>query len=576
MEKYNFKTYCELFEKIKLQNNPKFLNYIKNNRYKNISTEEFIEKVEYLVYALKEYKIQKNHNIGIYLESSPSWLIIDFALQIIGANSVPIFKDISNTNLNHQINDANIQYIFIDNELSTKIKSNLTIFTIEKKKDCNNIYLNDLYKQGKKLSKLNKYDINALIKQVKESDTFSIIYTSGSTSYPKGVELTHKNIISQLHNINKEFNISNKDKALSLLPLAHIFQRTVMSFYLSHGISIYFLNDLTKIGPILKDIKPNIITLVPRLLEKIFKKIELNISEKNYFTKFISTLALKRALRSDINKNHVVNKLYNKLIYSKLRDIFGGELKILISGGSNLNKDIYNFFINIGINLYQGYGLTETSPVICVNTPRFNKVNTCGKVLNNIKVKLEKDGELLVKGPNIMKGYFNNKKLTKTILHEDGWLYTGDLAKIDNEGFIQIIGRKKELYKTSTGKYVNPIFIEQELTKSYLIDYALIIANNRKYVTALIFIDNTIYKNYIKKQNINITIEQFIKKDIIENHIKNHIKNININLNKSENIIKYVIITKQPTIENEELTSSMKIRRNIVENRYKIQINKMY
>jgi len=523
--------------------------------------------------------IKKNENVAIYASSSPTWLIFDFALQLIGATSVPIFANISSKNLNYEINDSYINYLFTDSDLSSiKIEKKLTIITTQKSINNDYVSLDSLFKIGEQLFLSNTYDVDELINSIKEEDTFSIIYTSGSTGVPKGVELTHKNIITQLHCINKDFHINNNDRTLSLLPLAHIFERAAMSFYLSKGASIYFVDELPNVALLMKEVKPTMMTVVPRLLEKIFNKMKTRISEKKGISRMLGNLAFQRALDKNEHSSCLSDRIYDKLVYSKFRESFGGELEILVTGGASLNKDIYKFFVNIGLNLYQGYGLTEFSPVICANTPRHNKVGTSGLPFTDVEVKLTAENELLARGKSIMKGYKNQPELTALAIDKEGWLHTGDLASIDQQGYITIHSRKKELFKTSNGEYVSVIPIEQELTKSRFIDFATVIADDKQYVTALIFIDHETYKQYKIKYALEdlFTLEDFYKLEKVHNKIKKHIGNINKNLNKWETIVKYEIITKTPSIENGELTPSMKICRDVIENEYEEIINNMY
>jgi len=581
MQTYNFKTYSELFNSIlKNHTNNTFLNYIDNNAYKNISVEEFGQKTTYLAYALKDLGIQKNESVAIYASSSPFWLIFDFALHIIGAVSVPIFANISLKNLNYEINDSQVKYIFIDStENIDELKNNLTIITAMDKMELDNyITLKSLYEHGKKLYDNQKYDLNELIKETDEDDLFSVIYTSGNTGLPKGVELTHKNIISQLHNINADFHINSKDRALSLLPLAHIFERAVMSFYLSRGVSVYFVDELPNVANLMKEVKPTMMTVVPRLLEKIFNKMKNRISEKKGISYLIATAALNRALKKRENEFGLLDTIYDKLVYSKLRESFGGELEILVTGGASLDKEIYRFFVNIGINLYQGYGLTEFSPVICSNNPAHHKVETCGLPFKDVEVKLTPEGELLARGKSVMRGYRNQAELTREAVDEQGWLHTGDLASIDKQGYITIKSRKKELFKTSNGEYVSAIPIEQAISKSNFVDFTTVIADGKQFVTCLIFIDHEIYETYKQKHHFDntFTIDDYYKMETIQKKIRTHIKKINKNLNAWERIINYEIITTPISIETGELTPSMKVCRSVIEEKYKENIDSMY
>lgn len=571
MQLYAFKTYPQLFKHItQLPNNPTFLNYLIDEEYHSISTREFEKKVSYLALALKDLGVQKNDCIALFSRPSPHWLIFDFALQLLGAISVPFFEDISQKNFDFEIQDSAIQTIFTDHtDYIYKIPEEILIIGDNIK--ANNkkfITLQELFKKGEELYIDHAFEIESMIVTVQENDLFSIVYTSGNTGLPKGVELSHKNIISQLHDINLFFQIKPYYKALSFLPLAHIFQRTVMSFYLSHNLSIYFVDDVKTIGHMMKEIQPHIITVVPRLLEKIFAKMEEKVYAQTGLAGFVARKAFQRAINKPQQEHTFIDTIYEKLVYSKFIESFGGHLEIVVTGGASLNKTLYKFFLNIGLPVYQGYGLTETSPVICVNYPHHNKAGTCGKPMKHIQVKLAEDNELLVKSPGVMQGYKNQPLLTKEAIDQDGWFHTGDLATIDQDGYVSIVSRKKELLKTSTGEYINAVIIEQELTQSNYIDYAVVIANNKKYVTALLFVNHE-----LAPQN---DIEAFYNLDTIKNAIQNHVDKVNYDLNKWEKIVKYSLVTNTISIETGELTPSMKIRKNEIETIYHDVINGMY
>ena len=575
MIKYNFKTYSELFSHLtQAYDNKFFLNYLSNGEYKNISVEDFKNKVICLSLALNDLGIKKGDTVAIFANSSPFWLIFDFAIHQVGAISVPIFANISTKNLNFEIQDSNIKYMFIDSEERVKDieKKDLTYITHNfcVKKDNFHNY-DDILVSGQEICLLKGFEFHEPL----EDEVFSIIYTSGNTGTPKGVMLTHKNIISQMYDINQIINLQEKEIALSLLPLAHIFERTVMSYYLSRGISIYFVDEITNVGNLLKVVKPTIMTAVPRLIEKIFNKIKINISAKPFIGRMIGSLAFSYAMREDMPRDTIAFKLYDKLVYSKFREIFGNRLEKLISGGAPLAKDITQFFVNIGVNIYQGYGLTEFSPVISTNYPKSNKVGSCGKILASANVRIDNNGELLAKGPSVMKGYLNQEELTAQTIDKDGWLHTGDLAHIDGEGNLYIKSRKKEIFKTSTGEYVAAVSIEQVISKNKYVEFAVVIAENKKYTTALLFVDKD---KFLEEQKLNkdLTIDDYYDKDEITSDIHKHIKDVNANLNEWEKIVKYKLITDEISIEGGELTPSMKICRGKIEEKFEDIINTMY
>lgn len=577
MNSYNFKTYSELFSYISNEySNEYFLNYLENGIYKNISTQDFKNKVICLSLALKDLGIQKGDNVAIFAASSPFWLIFDFAIHQVGAISVPIFANISTTNLNFEINDANIKYIFVDSEeritdIENQNKDMVFITHNFCIKEENFYNYDEILVTGQQICDSKGFEPHI----PDEDELFSIIYTSGNTGTPKGVMLTHKNIISQLDDINQLIMLKQDEVVLSLLPLAHIFERTVMSYYLSRGVSIYFVDEIPNVSNLLKIVKPTIMTAVPRLLEKIFNKIKMNILAKPLISRTLASLAFEYALKEDFNKNSLLFKIYDKVVYSKLREIFGSRLKKLISGGAPLTKEIAQFFVNIGVPIYQGYGLTEFSPVISTNYPGSNVIGSCGRVIPSANIKLGEEGELFVKGPSLMKGYLNQPELTNQTIDKQGWLHTGDVASVDAQGYLYIKSRKKEIFKTSTGEYVSAVSIEQELSKNRYIEFAVVIAQSRKYTSALLFIDQEKFQE-AKKAHNSLTIEEYYNSEEITNDIQKHIDFVNKNLNDWEKVVKYKIMTNEISIEGGELTPSMKVCRGKIEEKYEEIINTMY
>ena len=577
MQTYNFKTYSELFLHISNNyDNEYFLNYLSNGKYTNISTSDFKNKVICLSLALKDMGIKKGDTVGIFAKSSPFWLIFDFAIHEVGAISVPIFANISTTNLNFEIKDSSMKFMFIDSQERLndieKENSHLTFITHNFCiKEPNFYNFDEILVIGKQIcdsSGFTSFEANP-------DDIFSIIYTSGNTGTPKGVMLSHKNIVTQLHDINKLIDLPKDEVALSLLPLAHIFERTVMSYYLSRGISIYFVDDVLNVANLMKVVKPTIMTVVPRLLEKIFNKIKAQILEKPFFSRVIASLAFSYALKENLDKSSILFKIYDKLVYSKFREIFGSKVEKLVSGGAPLSKEIAIFFVNIGVPVYQGYGMTEFSPVVSTNYPFANKVGSCGKVIPSAQIKITANNELLVRGDSLMLGYLNQEELTKNTIDSDGWLHTGDVAHLDEDGYLFIKSRIKDIFKTSTGEYVNAVEIEQRISKNRYIEFAVVISQNRKYTTALLFVDKEKYEN-AKKLNKNLTIEDYYNKDDILRNISSHINSVNSGLNKWEKIVKFKILTNDISIETGELTPSMKISRSKIEEKYENIINSMY
>jgi long-chain acyl-CoA synthetase len=414
-------TLVDLFKYISKTHKSDFcLNHINLDQWRHISTKDFVRKTLAVAQYLRSIGVTHKTKVAIFAKSSPYWLIYDFAIQLNGAISVPMFTNISNENLKFQIENSGVKFAFVDGSDNwQEIKSFINNF--------DKIIIHSLKVRNQKLVYLSRIldnpensnlSLNSFKKVIHPDDVATIIYTSGSTGFPKGVCLTHRNLISQIKATGQLFPLDNNDIALSFLPLSHIFERMVMLLYLSQNVKVYFADDISNVQNLLTELKPTIVTTVPRLLEKIFLNIKEKISSSNFIKKSIAHIAFRYALNASANwsKNNPLWKLFNKILFSKIINILGGNIRIMITGGAPLSADINRFFFNIGLPLYQGYGLTETSPVISVNHPKATKFASSGKTLTSVNVKIESDGEILVKGPNIMQGYYKNKSETNNII----------------------------------------------------------------------------------------------------------------------------------------------------------------
>lgn len=556
-------------------NNQTYLNYLENSQWKSISSGEFVRSVRSLAGSFEKRGIRQGSCVAIISDSSPFWLIVDYALQCLGAVSVPIFANISSENLSYELKDAEIRYVFI---ASQEKYDQLAAFL----EGMELVLVKEINAKGANIEQWEEFieDETSYTKpDVSADDLATIIYTSGSTGVPKGVELSHKNLITQFEDTYLCIRLDPHYKALSFLPLAHIFERMVASYYLCSGISIYFADDVKNVAAHLKELKPDVMTVVPRLLEKIYTKMHENAAEAKGIKWLVAKAAFYRANHKDPNSAQEcwIDRLFAKLVYSKLRDALGGELKYLICGGAPLPMAVYRFFHNIGLPLYQGYGLTESSPVISVNAPGAHKVGTCGKAFRHVEVKLAPDSELLVRGESVMLGYHKQPDMTREAIDQEGWLHTGDLATIDEEGYISISSRKKELFKTSTGKYVSAISMEQKITANKWIDYAVVIADNRPFVSALLFLDETLLESFAKRKSLtHLSFEELVKERSIQESVEKIIKEVNERLNDWEQIKKFHIVTEKVSIERGILTPSLKVSRQKVEEIYAKEIDSFY
>lgn len=577
----SFSTIAELllFQADKFQNE-KALNFKENEKWRRFSNQEFLKQSFYFACGLKEIGLEKKQTLAISSYQNPIWLIADFGSILAGAVTVPIFHNISQENLLYEISDAEVKYIFTDdvafakNIGSENLKLKIITYGF---KEGDFMTFDNLLESGKKAADEGKYEINALVKEINSEDLASIIYTSGSTGIPKGVELTHENLMSQVKATAQVFPLPPEYLALSFLPLAHIFERMVMMFYISQGISVYFAGDVKDVGNLLKEIKPNLMTSVPRVLEKVYARIRDGVEMQKGFKKYLGRKAVVKALtKHPENKKSLFDKIYDIVIYKKFRAALGGNMKMIICGGAALSLDMERFYKNIGVNLFCGYGLTEASPVIAVNSAKASKFGTVGKVFPSVEVMLAEDGELLSRGPNTMKSYHKQEEKTAEVML-DGWLKTGDLAHIDEEGFIKIIGRKKELFKNANGKYVSPVPIEQKLVQElgFLIG-AIIIAEGRKFTSALLFADFEILPKWKENYEFLGSNEAFLGSEKLKSFVEEKISKINKDLDHWEKVQKFAIITAEISIESGEITPSMKLKRKVLEDKFADAIDQLY
>jgi len=565
--------------------NSSALNYKYHGQWQALSSEKFIETIRRLSLGLRAMGVKELDGFAIMSSPSPQWIMIDIAIMLNRAISVPMFANVSSEHFAFQKKDSNIKYIFItdytlfDDNIHETLKGFDKVISLENNYNAKNGFsFQKLLEMGDQLSNKQPQLYAQMRDAVLPEDIATIIYTSGSTGLPKGVEISHQNLISQIKATHERFTLDpSEDKILTCLPLAHVFERMVSYFYISTGTPLYFADDIKKVGDLLREIQPTVITLVPRLLEKVYAKMSSRIDEQSPIKRKLMNSAFDRAVTNIPTENNLVDKVFDKLIYSKLREALGGNLQMLIVGGSALSESMEYFFKNVGFNVYQGYGLTECSPVLSVNFPGNVRNRTVGKIFPGIEVKIASDNEILAKGPNIMIGYHNNKEATDEIIDSDGWLHTGDLGSLDEDNYLTITGRKKELFKTSNGKYVSPGHTEQKLCKSTLIDMAAVIGENRRFVSCLLFPD---YENLdaIREQRgySDMTNADFLNSSEVKNEIKEVVNQVNDQLCAWEKIQKYKLVKHPIAVETGELTPTMKLRRHIIEQKFKNIIDDFY
>ena len=565
-----------LFDFLEYQlNNPldKSINTKYDGKWVSLSTHDFFEKVQIVSRKLIEIGIKKGDKIAlISTQNRTEWCIVDNSILQIGGVTVPIYPTISEKEFQYVLNHSESKICFVsDKDVFDKIhkikdKTKLKkIYSFDEFQNCSNwnlLFENDNKSlQGK---------VNVKKKEVIPDDLATIIYTSGTTGVPKGVMLTHRNIVSNILSASKRLPpMENKNKALSFLPLCHIFERIIIYMYYYSRVEIYFAESLETISENLNEIKPFYMTAVPRLIEKIFDKIEGKAEEFKGVKKSLYKWSISIADRFDIEKQNRI--FYNIklmiarfLVFSKWKNALGGKLELICSGSAPLQPRLAKIFTAAGIKIMEGYGLTESSPVISISEPikGGTKFGYVGKIIEGIEVKIAKDGEILCKGPNVMKGYYKNSKLTSETIKND-FLHTGDIGKIDKDGFLKITDRKKQLFKTSGGKYIAPQVIENKMKRSPFIEQIMVIGEGEKMPSALIQPDFEYIKKWLRKNKFNFLddFKNICEKKELLIKITREIDKINEEFGDWERIKKFELTPQIWSIENGLLTPTMKLKR---------------
>ncbi|SFN26941.1 long-chain acyl-CoA synthetase [Chryseobacterium oleae] len=558
--------------------------------WKKTSTLEFINQGNKISRGLLKLGIKPGDKIALITTNSRTeWAVMDFGLSQIGVVSVPVYPSISAEDYEFIFNNAEIQYCFVsDKELLTKVmkvKHNIPslqgIFTFDTISGAAN--WREILDLGEDDS--TQIEVEDLSNAINSEDLATIIYTSGTTGRPKGVMLTHHNIVSNvlgsIPRIPKRKSLDYKDsRALSFLPICHIFERMLFYLYQYNGFSIYFAESIDKMGENIKEVKPHYMTVVPRLVEKVYDKIYNTGSSAGGLKSKIFFWALNL-----ISKKKTISKpsglqeiIADKLVFSKWREGMGGEIVTLVSGSAALSTRLNMMFQNAGIPILEGYGLTETSPVIAVNSFEKMKVGTVGLPLDNLQVKIQEDGEITVKGPSIFKGYFKAEEMTKEAFTEDGFFKTGDIGHVDAEGFLQITDRKKEMFKTSGGKYIAPQTIENQAKASKFIEQIMVVGDGEKMPCALVQPDFEFAKNWAMRNNLNIgsTPAEIAKSPELKERIEKEIEGINEHLGNWEKIKRIELTPEVWAIETGLLTPTLKLKRKAVKEKFMDLYNKMY
>jgi long-chain acyl-CoA synthetase len=585
-----FKSAAEKFDLIDA------LNYKSGGEWKRISSRSVIERAGNIGLGLHSLGLRKGDRVAIISANSPDWTLADAGCQLTGILDVPIYTTLAPASIKYIINDSQTRVFFIENrEMYERIADEIAeCSSIEKFvffdaagiELSNAMSLAELEELGAQMFRSQPDLLDSLSADVNASDVATLIYTSGTTGEPKGVMLSHNNIVSNVIDTCEKYSFSDRDTPLSVLPLSHIFERSAMYLYFYNGMSVHYAESVEKVPDNLREVKPTIFIGVPRIFEKVYAKAKLKAAQsgglKEKIFDWAIEVAKKVALKNEENEPVTLglklkHALADRLVYSKLRDFFGGRLRYCITGGAALPDEIYLIFTGAGISIMQGYGLTETSPVITSNNPIDTKLGTVGKPIRNTKIRIAADGEIEVTGPGVMLGYYNKDQATREAFSEDGWFLTGDIGEIDEDGFLKITDRKKELFKTSGGKYIAPSHIEQMIRSSRFVNQVVLIGNERKFASALIVPNFEMLDSYAKHKGFKqMSPAEYCKDPKIADLFERQVAIATKGLAQYETVKKIALLEKELSVDGGELTPTMKMKRRVIDSKYKGVIDRLY
>jgi len=570
-----------------------FLFYKKNGAYTPISTQDFESMVKFLSLGLKELGFQPGDKLVILSENRPEWVITDLAVQCAGGITVPVYTSLVPEQVGYIIDDSDASFVVVSNAeqwdkvkaVKSQIKKVRRFITFAPETPEDVFGLTDVMHKGQERAAHNPLIFDKEALAVQPQDVASIIYTSGTTGIPKGVLLTHHNFLSNVKAAAALLPFSEKDTVLSFLPLSHVLERMVMFTYLYKGCSIAFAESIETVAENLVEVRPTIMVSVPRVFEKFYSRVIDTVLAGSAVKRRIFFWALKvgrengrRVLAKEKISRALRFKrgLAHKLVFSKIIEKTGGRIRFFVSGGAPLSKDVAEFFYAMGLHIMEGYGLTETSPVIAANTFENLKFGTVGKPIPGIQVQIAPDGEILVRGPNVMKGYYKKEAETREVF-QGNWFHTGDIGYFDEQGFLVITDRKKDIIVTAGGKNIAPQPIENILKANTYVSNAVVIGDRRRFLSALIVPDFEKLGAFAKQNGITAKgSAELVANEKVKEFMNQEVERATPGLAPYEKIKRIILLDRDFEIEKEEITPTLKVKRNIIEERYKDLIEEIY
>ena len=567
--------------------------YKKEGKWIPVTWEEFLETIVKIASGLYYLGFREKEIGTIYSYNRAEWFYFDFAFQWLRGISTPIYMNSTGEQAKYVIQHTESKFLFVDTrERWNKVKPFIKelglkkVFVPEKwEKNQLLMSVDDLIKRGEAHKEVES-KVWSLFEKITPEDIYTVVYTSGTTGTPKGVMLTHRNTLYVLETSSKLAPLYSYDTGLSYLPLAHVAQRIADYAALYNSVPGYFAESLEKFPDNLVEVKPTIIVAVPRILEKIYSRIKMAVEDTPVIAQMIFRWA-ERTGREYYRSKVIAKKipvslmirwrLANRLVFSKIKDNLGGRLRMILCGGAPLRKEIGEFFYGIGIPVLEIYGLTEVSAPVSYGTEENVRYGTVNRVFPGGEVRIAEDGEILYRGPNLFKGYYKNPSATQEVIDKDGWFHTGDLGYLDENGYLVITGRKKDLVVTSGGKNISPAPIEDKIKQLTFISNAVVVGDNRKYLTALITVDEDELIEMAKEKKIDGCNLKTVREKLgIDRIIREHIKDVNSTLASFETIKDFKILDRDFSIDEGEITPTLKVKRSVVQQKYKSVIDEMY
>ncbi len=553
----------------------------------SMSTATFLTKANEMSSALLALGIEKGERVALISTNRVEWNVMDIALQQIGAIVVPLYPTISSEDYKYIFNDAAMRYAFVGNSeilerlnaVKLEIPSLLTIFSFDQLPDAT--YYLDLLEAGKSIDSSR---VNELKASVTNEDLATIIYTSGTTGNPKGVMLSHNNLLSNVLAAEPIIPANEKSPVLTFLPICHVYERMLHYLYMRVGASVYFAESMDTIGDNIREVKPEVFSAVPRLIEKVFDRIMAKGEELKGMKRTLFFWAVKLAESYDFEGKSYWYQfqlfIARKLIFSKWKVALGGNVRAIASGSAALQPRLARIFFAAQIPILEGYGLTETSPVVSVNCLKNGvKFGTVGLLIAGVRVKIADDGEILVKGPNVMMGYYNNKTATDEVMDEEGWFKTGDIGELEKGTFLKITDRKKEIFKTSGGKYIIPQVMENKFKESRFIEQVMIVGESKKFPAALIVPNIHFIKEWAQRKAIDFstnTTEVIVSDPKVVARIEREINTLNAGFGNWEQVKRFALLPNEFSINSGELTPTLKLKRKFITQKYQEIITGFY